>query len=594
MSENAEIRKKLVNQLLLENIMKDTKNIAEGYPWRLSGTKAAHDAAEYIVNTMRSNGVNAKMLETKGYLNIPGDAMLKMVLPTQEDIFCRPCAQCGSTPKEGVTAQLVFVGSGGEEMYEGKDVKGKIVLAEISFAPARPEKTRIAISHGAAGMILMNWGTDTNEWLGNGTVKPVWGNPTPENISLMDNTPPVMSITRKVGARLRDMVLSGQKVVISMNYQTSRDWMPLYIPYAEVKAENGDGDFVLVAGHMDAWAEGASDNASGNSIMMELARVLQNNRHLLKRDVHFAFWQGHENGIMEGSTWYVEKNWDYLDEHCITAYWVDTSGLWKASVWHVERGAELASWVEKLDKETFPPNVPFEYDRTHRTGDASFLGIGIPYNSTWMMHTSEEVASWNNAICGEYYHSDGDTMQFIDEECMKLCTLGAATYIVDEAITRVLPMDFTRVGDDIITRLNDLKKVISGREDAKELLELDKVMDYAQKFRKKAEALELLRQAIELDETADPTRINHTLKKLSRTIMSMTGTVCGRYEQDTYGLSALSYVMPGTESFIKLVSFAPASHEYYLWSTRARRERNRITDALRHAMDICKQMLGCK
>ena len=593
MYEVEEIRKEIVGQMSMENIMRETKYIAERFPWRLSGTPIAYQAGKYYVDYLKSHGVSAELLKVTGYLNIPGEAKLKVVAPIEEDIFCRPCAQCGSTPAGGISAELVFIGAGGESDYLGKDVKGKIVLAEVSYAPPRPEKTRLAIAHGAAGMILMNWGTDNNEWLGNGTVKPVWGNPTPETISLMDNTPPVMSITRKVGVRLRDMVLSGKKVVISMDYQTTREWMPLYIPYAEVKAENGNGEFILVTGHMDAWAQGASDNASGNAIKLELARVLQQNRHLLKRDVRFAFWQGHENGIMEGSTWFVEKFWDELDEHCVAHFSIDTSGLWKASVWYCERAPETAEWVKEIDKATIPQGTKIIYSKVKRTGDLSFFGMGIPSNSTWMYHTQEEIARWNNAILGEYYHSDGDTMEFIDPQVLDMCRIGACSYIADIIARRVLPMNFTPLADQVITRLSELQEIIKDREDAKELLELDKAMEIAKKFRTKTVSLEMLRKAIELDETCDASAINNSLRMLSRTTMAMLCTVTGRYEQDTYGLSALNYVIPGSESIIKLIEKSADSHEYYLWSTRARRERNKVTDALRHSIDICNEILGC-
>ena len=50
---------------------------------------------------------------------------------------------------EGLTGELVYVGSGAAADFEGKDVRGKIVLTELSYSPARHEKQRIA-GHAAA------------------------------------------------------------------------------------------------------------------------------------------------------------------------------------------------------------------------------------------------------------------------------------------------------------------------------------------------------------------------------------------------------------------------------------------------------------
>ena len=585
------LRDEILGKISLDNIMNDTKQLAEGYPWRLAGTKVAADAAAFVADTMKKNGVDAKLLEVTGYLNIPEPAKLNMVSPDSQEMECAACAQIGSTPKGGVTAELVYVASGGEENYIGKDVRGKIVLAELSYAPPRPEKTNIAIKKGAAGMLIMNWGTDENPLMTYGTVKPVWGNPTPETIHLMDNTPPVLSITRPDGIRLKKMLEKGEKVVMHMETNAPRSWMKFYLPYAEVKAEKGDGDFMLIGAHMDSWAQGASDNASGNATKIELARVLQQNRHLLKRDVRFVFWQGHENGIMEGSSWFVDKFWDELDENCVSYFTYDTFGLQGATVWHNDSSTELFAWHREVEDEIFP-NKKKTRVRDRRTGDQSLFGVGIPSMNCWMMHTPEEIKKWNNATLGEWYHSEADTMQYIDRGVMDESAQIAGAFAFEMATARVLPMNFVHVADEIIVRINELQALISKRDDAKMLLDLDDVIKYSLLFKSKVQSIEAFRKIIEGDASFKEATINNALKKLSRTLMPALCTLTGRYEQDTYGLSALGYVFPGSESIQKLVGFPSGSHEYYLWSTRARRERNRITDALRHAIEICDSIIG--
>ena len=39
---------------------------------------------------------------------------------------------CPSTPAEGVTAEVVFVGKGTAADFEGKDLKGKIVFGDVA------------------------------------------------------------------------------------------------------------------------------------------------------------------------------------------------------------------------------------------------------------------------------------------------------------------------------------------------------------------------------------------------------------------------------------------------------------------------------
>ena len=81
---------------------------------------------------------------------------------------------------DGISGELMDVASGAFGEYEGRDATGKITLSELSYHPARHEKQRISALMGATGCVMMNWGHPENTAVPFGSVKPVWGNPTPE------------------------------------------------------------------------------------------------------------------------------------------------------------------------------------------------------------------------------------------------------------------------------------------------------------------------------------------------------------------------------------------------------------------------------
>ena len=364
--------------------------------------------------------------------------------------------------RKAFTAELIFVGPGGWDNYEGKDATGKIILTELSYSPPRSEKMRIGMMHGAVGMIIMNWGPDDSDFVGNGTSKSVWGNPTPETMYLMEGALPVFSVSRKEGVRLRKILESGQSIKVYMNYQTEQSWMPLYIPYGTVHAENNPtGEFILVAGHMDSWEVGASDNAAGNSAACELARVLQNNRHLLTRDVRIAFWQGHEGGQMEGSTWYCDHNWDDLNKRCTQYVNIDGIGFEGATVLHSEPAMEFDAWVKGWNQ-TVLPNMEWDSCFPAKTADMSFFGIGVPSTYNWIYHTPAERKAWNNAILGLPYHSEADTIDTLDKNVMRQGVRSDASFIFDMAYRRVLPQNFTVMAREIIKRIDELRDMIQG------------------------------------------------------------------------------------------------------------------------------------
>ena len=62
---------------------------------------------------------------------------------------------------------------------------------------------------GAIGAVMMNWGQPENDAVPFGSVKPVWGNPTPENAKTEMPTIPCIGIARTAGLQLREMAKKG-------------------------------------------------------------------------------------------------------------------------------------------------------------------------------------------------------------------------------------------------------------------------------------------------------------------------------------------------------------------------------------------------
>jgi carboxypeptidase Q len=67
-------------------------------------------------------------------------------------------------------------------------------------------------------------------------------------------------------------------------------------------------EVVMLGAHLDSWqtATGATDNASGSSVMMEAMRILKTLGVQPKRTIRIALWSGEEQGLL-GSRNYVKK-----------------------------------------------------------------------------------------------------------------------------------------------------------------------------------------------------------------------------------------------------------------------------------------------
>ena len=66
---------------------------------------------------------------------------------------------------------------------------------------------------------------------------------------------------------------------------------------------------VMIGGHLDSWqgATGATDNAAGSAVMLEVMRILKAVGFTPRRTIRIALWGGEETGL-HGSEHYVKKS----------------------------------------------------------------------------------------------------------------------------------------------------------------------------------------------------------------------------------------------------------------------------------------------
>lgn len=165
-----------------------------------------------------------------------------------------------------VEAALVDVDDGSHEAdYSGKDVRGKIVLADGVLA--RVQALAVA-KYGAAG-IVSDMPNQNTAWSGLDRTVVRWGH--------LDARQPAgfaFMISRDTAESLRTRLRAGEQIVL----------------HARVKAEVGPGHWMVVSGvipgtdpvsgeivyscHLDHERPGANDNGSGCVTILESARVL--------------------------------------------------------------------------------------------------------------------------------------------------------------------------------------------------------------------------------------------------------------------------------------------------------------------------------
>lgn len=88
-------------------------------------------------------------------------------------------------------------------------------------------------------------------------------------------------------------------------------------------------EMVIIGGHLDSWhgGTGATDNASGSAVMMEVIRVLTKLNLKLDRTVRIALWSGEEQGLL-GSRAYVKEVFADPETMKTTSAWEKVSAYY--------------------------------------------------------------------------------------------------------------------------------------------------------------------------------------------------------------------------------------------------------------------------
>ncbi len=78
---------------------------------------------------------------------------------------------------------------------------------------------------------------------------------------------------------------------------------------AEIPGSTKPNEIVMVGGHFDSWhmGTGATDNAAGSAVAMEVMRILKSLNLKMDRTVRLGLWGGEEEGLL-GSAAYVKEH----------------------------------------------------------------------------------------------------------------------------------------------------------------------------------------------------------------------------------------------------------------------------------------------
>ncbi|MGN0315798.1 MAG: M28 family peptidase [Fusicatenibacter sp.] len=392
---------------------------------KLSGSTDAREGVRYLCSFLQQNGIPFETYTFSAYLSNPLESHFLVFdehsekADTKREIKSRPRSFSMNCPQM-VRGELLFDPfscSSSHLMEEQeflKSVRGKLILAfgyDEKYA-------KLLEQYGAAGWIQI-WTSDEDE-IHEDTVGTIWGTPDLESVWSTLHLP-VAAISGPDGKRLIARLQNGEKLTAGLQVTVDTHVQEVILPVAEIKGTSDD--FVLLSGHYDTWYEGAMDNGSSNSIMLELASEFyrMNRQTPLARSLRIAWWPGHSNGRYMGSTWYADYFHQDLSANCIAHINSDLTGSVTSDILTVRTtGLEGSAFYQELcDRLHVDP--PAIFGKIGRGADQSFWGERIPYHIALRRERLPERKESAAPGSGDWWwHTRYDTIDKVDPEAMFL------------------------------------------------------------------------------------------------------------------------------------------------------------------------------
>ena len=459
---------------------------------RIQASAMFHEAAEYVKSELLEIGWKDATIE-----QFPADgktkywtytspigwtlkgAELSLVEPKErlivryEDVPTCLHAFSKATPLEGLTTELVDIGAGTKPKdFEGKDVKGKLVLATGRAMYVHEEAV---YKRGALGVITdsvyeMPGVRESLDIPDAHAYQSIW-----PKAKELDKLAFGFSLSKRQGNQLRALLKSGKTVKLRAKVDAQLFPGNADVITATIHGKTRPNQEILLIAHLCHPKPSANDNASGSGLLLEIARtitalVVSGKIPLPERTIRF-FWVPETTGTIA----YLSQHEDMFDRF-VAGINLDMVGqnqeLCKSTL-NLDRTPDsLPSFLNDFVFSLIEQSIK-EFDRQTSFGSSSTFR----YNTTTFSSGSDH-AQFNDSSVGVpcvmllqwpdlFYHTSMDTIDKVSEDSLKrigwIATVATLTLANATAETALFIANQT--ASKGITRIED-----ATREAAQELL----------------------------------------------------------------------------------------------------------------------------
>jgi hypothetical protein len=222
------------------------------------------------VEHFRSDG-ETRYAHFRSYLGWDAkDARLDEVAPHSRPVARfpeLPVALADYSQNADVKAELIDVGNGASAAdYQGRDVKGKLVLASGPL----PLVHKLAVEEGGALGILSDYPNQTTAWSGDDQDLVRWGHLSP----YQTRNSFVFMLSKRQANGYRARLAASEKITLRAVVNARMTPATLDVVSATIPGTDPSAGEVVLTAHLCHQSAGANDNASGSAAILQVARAL--------------------------------------------------------------------------------------------------------------------------------------------------------------------------------------------------------------------------------------------------------------------------------------------------------------------------------
>jgi len=393
--------------------------LTDRFGHRFSGSDALEHALEWILSEMREDqlaNVRGEPVLVPAWVR--GEESAELVAPRAQRLPMLGLGGSVATPADGITADVLVVGSFDELTARAAEARGKVVLFDVPFTTYgetvryRTDGAVAAARAGAVASLIRSVTPNSQRTPHTGMMR------YSDSVARI----PHAALTVEDAMMLHRMQDRGERIVVRLRMSARElpDRESRNVVGELVGRERPD-EVVVLGGHSDSWdvGQGAMDDAGGVVAAWQALLILKRLGLTPRRTIRVVGWTNEENGL-RGGTAYRDAHREALGRHVLAIE--SDAGVFAPQGFGFTGSDAGFAIVQQVG--TLLEGIGA--GRITRGGGGADIGPimreGVPGMG---LDVDETRYFW-------YHHTDGDTMDKLDPREMNLCVaaLAVMAYVV--------------------------------------------------------------------------------------------------------------------------------------------------------------------